>query len=86
MVSIGFKEAGSARGVDAAGRNVTSEQTTQAMKGFLVARGVRLTWQASTLPGVAGYLPLRLELVRELRRHPNVDYLEPAITGTWAGS
>ncbi len=82
-VTVGFKEAGATRGVDATGRNVTSEQTTTAMKQLLLARGITFTWQATMIPAVAGYFPLRLELVRELRQHPNVDYLEPAVTGTF---
>lgn len=80
---VGFKEAGTTRGVDLEGRSVTSDETTQAMKRLLLARGIVFTWQASTLPTVAGHFPLRIELVRELRKHPNVDYLEPAVAGTF---
>lgn len=86
IVMVGFKEAGTARGVDTTGHSVTSEETTLAMKGWLVARGVRFTWQSAQLPSVAGHVPLRLDLVQEIRRHPNVDYLEPRIPGTFDGS
>jgi hypothetical protein len=35
---------------------------------------------------IAGRMPVGLELVRELRHHPNVDYLEPIFPGTrWQG-
>lgn len=82
-VSIGFKEANAARGVDATGRNVTSVETAHAMKRLLLSRGMTFSWQSSGQAAVSGRLPLDLALVAELRRHPNIDYLEPHSYGTW---
>ena len=81
-VSIGFKEAGAVRGVDATGRNLTSDETKHATKQLLLQRGMTFTWQASGIPAVSGRIPLRLRLISDLRRHPNIDYLEPASFGT----
>lgn len=83
LVSIGFKEANAPRGVDATGRNITSEATAHAMKRLLLSRGMTFSWQASRQAAVAGRLPLDLALVAELRRHPNIDYLEPYSFGTY---
>jgi hypothetical protein len=82
-VGIGFKEAGMRRGVDPQGRNLTSAETTQSMKAFLLDRGITLIFQGGKMPAVGGRMPLRLELVTELRRHPNIDYVEPDIPGTF---
>lgn len=82
-VFVGFKEAGTNRGVDTLGNNLTSEVTTQAMMQLLRDRGMAISWRSKYIPAVAGVLPLRLELIAEIRRHPNVDYLEPSPPGTF---
>jgi hypothetical protein len=55
------------------------------MKSFLTGRGVEIQWEGRDLPHVSGWMPARLALVRELRRHPNVDYLEPVFPGAYTG-
>ncbi len=79
-VSIGFKESHAPRGVDETGRNATSGETSHAMKRLLLSRGMVFSWQTDN--HVSGRLPLSLKLVSELRRHPNIDYLEPYTSGT----
>lgn len=81
-VFVGFKEAQAARGVDAQGRSLTTQETVTRMKQYLIERGITVEW-AADLPHVTGTMPPRLELVRELRDHPNVDYLEPVFPGSW---
>ncbi len=84
-VSIGFKEADQRVGVDPRGRVLTTDETAHAMKRLLLARGMTFSWQASRIPAVSGSLPLSAELLRELRRHPNIDYIEPATSASvWA--
>ncbi len=83
-MSIGFKESNASAGVDAAGRNLTSDATTQRMRQFVSLRGVSVAWYASSFPAIAGRIPLQLALVAELRRHPNIDYLEPEGVGTFS--
>jgi hypothetical protein len=82
-VFVGFKEEGPARGVDPQGRNLTTAETVNRMKRYLVERGVTIEWQGGDLPHVSARMPTHLQLVRELRRHPNVDYLEPIFPGTF---
>ena len=81
LVSIGFKESNAPRGVDETGRNVTSAETSHAMKRLLLSRGMVFSWQTNN--HVSGRMPLSLKLVSELRRHPNIDYLEPYTFGTY---
>lgn len=83
-VSVGFKETGATYGVDPKGQNVTSDETTHAMKRLLLERGMDVRWQSVFIPAVSGRIPLRPELLAELRRHPNIDYIEPDVGGTWA--
>lgn len=82
-VFVGFKEEGAARGVDAVGRSLTSAETVSRMKRFLTERGVRLEWASSDLPHVSARMDARLDLVVEIRHHPNVDNLEPIFPGTY---
>lgn len=84
-VSIGFKEAEAARGVDEQGRVLTAPGTVARMKAYLVNLGVALELEYELLPAVVARMPARQELVAELRSHPNVDYLEPAFPGTRSG-
>lgn len=83
-VSIGFKETGSGYGVDPQGRNVTSDETVATMRQLILSRGVEVSYDFKFIPAVIGRIPLSPALVAELRRHPNVDYLEPDVGGTWA--
>lgn len=85
QVFVGFKEAGSARGVDELGRSLTSEATSQATKRMLLGVGMTFTWQASTIPAVAGTIPLDRKLLALLRAHSNVDYIEPVTSGSFPG-
>lgn len=80
-VFVGFKEAGAVRGVDPQGRNLTQASTVERMHAFLAERGIVLEFTYD-LPGVSARMPARLDLVEELRRHANVDYLEPIFPGT----
>ena len=82
-VFVGFKEAGAVRGVDPQGANLTSSETVSQMTRYLVDRGVTLEWQSANLPHVSGRMAPRLDLVRELRRHRNIDYLEPIFPGSF---
>lgn len=84
-VSIGFKESGTAYGVDPDGRNVTTAETTIAMTQLVIERGVEVSYQFNRLPAVIGRIPLNAKLIGDLRRHPNVDYLEPDTFGTFSG-
>jgi len=81
-VFVGFKEAAAARGVDSQGRSLTTQETVTRMKQYLLERGFSVEW-AADLPHVTGRMSPRLELVGELRDHPNVDYLEPIFPGIW---
>ena len=81
-VFVGFKEEGSIRGVDPQGRSLTSAETVARMKSHLVEREITIEWAGIDLPHVSARMTARLELVTELRRHPNVDYLEPIFPGT----
>jgi hypothetical protein len=80
-VFIGFREAGQSRGVDERGRVLTSAETVARMRQLVRERGVVIEHEYD-LPAIAGRMPVGLELVRELRHHPNVDYLEPIFPGT----
>jgi hypothetical protein len=81
-VFIGFREAGQSRGVDEWGRVLTSAGTVARMRQLVRERGVVIEHEYDLIPAVAGRMPVGLELVRELRHHPNVDYLEPIFPGT----
>jgi hypothetical protein len=80
-VFIGFKEAGSERGVDDKGVVLTTPETVAQMTSLLHDLNVIIE-HAYNLPVVAGWMPVSLELVRTLRYHPSVDYLEPIFPGT----
>ena len=84
-VMIGFREAGALRGVSVTGQNVTRPETRARMTALLQEAGVQIRWQAQHTPAVAGVMPLDRALVTALRRHPNVDYLEPVGRGTLLG-
>jgi hypothetical protein len=83
-VMVGFKEAGTVRGVDPQGRSLTTTETVSRMKQFLSDRGITIEWEGTDLPHVSARMPPSLDLVRELRGHPNVDYLEPNVPGSYA--
>ncbi len=85
VVMIGFKEAGTVRGVDPRGLNLTSDTTRQSGIRLLLARGVTVSHQFVTIPGVVAVMPLNLSLLSELRAHPNVDYIEPNSVGRFTG-
>jgi hypothetical protein len=80
-VLIGFKEAGAARGVDEKGAALTSAATVASMKAFLHELKVVVDYEYD-LPAIAARIQPSLELIRLLRHHPNVDYLEPNFPGT----
>lgn len=82
-VAMGFKEAGAMRGVDERGTNLTSEATTIRMQQFVLQRGFVVTWLPTRQPAMVGRIPLDLALISELRRHPNVDYLEADLPGVY---
>jgi hypothetical protein len=80
-VFIGFKEAGTVRGVDGTGRNLTSDATVDAMVQYLTDNGVTISNVALGMPYVSGTMPWSGSLVRKIRSHRNVDYLEPIFPG-----
>jgi len=80
-VSVGFKEQWQVRGVDPYGKNLTSDATTQRMKDWLRGKGLRFEFEFIDIPSVVTTMPAELGLVREIRHHPNVDYLEPIFPG-----
>ena len=81
-VFVGFKEEGAVRGVAPQGHSLTSAETVARMKSHLVEREITIDWAGIDLPHVSARMAARLELITELRRHPNVDYLEPIFPGT----
>ena len=81
-VFVGFKEEGAARGVDPQGRSLTSPETFARMKAYLTDRAISIEWAGIDLPHVTARMPAQVELVAELRSHPNVDYVEPIFPGT----
>ena len=83
-VLIGFKEANASRGVDDRGAVLTSAATISTMKQYLVDHDVQITWEGLSLPAVAATMDWSFTEVAALRRHPNIDYLEPVFSGNWA--
>jgi hypothetical protein len=81
-VGIGFKEARAPRLIGPRGPDAVSPEVVRRMKAYLRSRGVRITREDQLIPAVVATMPARLQLVRELRWHPNVDYLEPVVMGT----
>lgn len=79
-VSIGFKEADAPLGIDESGRPKASAETKEAMQRYLLRRGMTFSY-ISPRHGVAGRMPLSRALLSELRRHPNIDYVEPEASG-----
>lgn len=84
-VFVGFKEASAPRGVDSFGVNLTSPATVASMKQYLLDRGFTFEWVSSDLPHGSGRIPLSQRLVSEVRRHSNIDYLEPIFPGVFLG-
>lgn len=80
--TLGFKEVGQSRGVDASGRVLVSPATVERMKAYIRSQGLTITYEYD-MPAVAAQVPLDLAVVTRLRSHPNVDYLEPIIPGTY---
>lgn len=81
-VFLGFKEADASRGVDEQGRSITSAETVARMKSYVLERGFSMEHEYQLIPTVAGRIPTSLELVSELRSHPNVDTVEPIFPGS----
>jgi len=84
-VFVGFKEASATRGVDQYGHNLTSAETISRTKRYLIDRGFTFEWESSDLPHASARMPLSRELVSEMRRHSNIDYLEPIFPGIYLG-
>jgi hypothetical protein len=82
-VFIGFKEAERATGVDAQGNSLTSAETVGAMTQWIQEQGVTILREFILLPGAACSMPPDADLVRAIRGHANIDYLEPDVTGTF---
>ena len=80
-VFLGFKEADASRGVDEQGRSITSAETVARMKSYVLERGFTVEHEYQLIPTVAGRIPTRLDLVTELRSHPNIDNIEPLFPG-----
>jgi len=81
-VFIRFKEARAPRLIGPRGPTAVSPEVIASMKAYLRGRGIRITREYQLEPAVVvATMPARLRLVRELRWHPNVDYLEPIQLG-----
>ena len=85
-VGIGFKEAEAARGLDEDGRSTTSDSTVVRMKQWLRDQGIVITWESVLIPSVAATMQPEETLVSRVRHHPNIDYLEPVLPGSYAAS
>jgi hypothetical protein len=82
---IGFKESGQIRGVDEQGHVLTTSQTIRRMKDYLREQGISIETEFDLIPAVAARLPLTGDvagLVLRLRMNPNIDYVEPILSGT----
>lgn len=77
IVMVGFKEAEAEAGVDDEGRSTTSKETVERMKEWIQEQGGTITREWSLTPGVTATMRGEPELVGVIRRHPNIDYLEP---------
>lgn len=84
IVFIGFKEADALRGVDEHGQVLCSEETEASMKAWLREQGIEITREPVFLPAVLARMPAKLEIVKRVRHHPNVDYLEPNTAGEYS--
>ena len=84
--TVGFKEAGQARGVDPKGQVLVHADTVQRMVRELVARGFTIVDQFQLIPAVVVTMPpgdanAVLDAVAALLRHPNIDYVEANTQG-----
>lgn len=86
IVGIGFREADADRGVDENGRVLCSEETEAEMKAWLVEQGISIEREPLYLPAVWATMPADLDLVRQIRYHPNVDYMFPNTTGEYVST
>lgn len=81
IVMIGFKEAGTDGGVDDRGRNLVSAETSERMTEWLRQLGVVIVDEWILTPGVTGTLIPDPALVRQIREHENIDYVNPSGPG-----
>ena len=83
---IGFKEAGAVEGVGDKAVSLTSPETVARMTQWVTEQGIKVVQETKDLPIVVVEMPAELPLVRTVRHHPNVDYLEPATWGELTSS
>jgi hypothetical protein len=81
---IGFKEAGTARGVDEKGRVLVSPETVNRMRQYVASQGITVEYASTLIPSVVARLRADGALVARLLAHPNIVYVEPIFPGTWA--
>ena len=53
---------------------------------YLLDRQIELEWAARLLPSVVARMSSEIDLIKEIRPHPNVDYLEPIFPGEFLES
>lgn len=84
-VAVGFKDPEALGGVDDRGRVLASAGAVTEGKAFLRAMGLEFDHEFEPVPAVSLTLPpTLLEQVPTIRSNPQVDYIEPVVTGTRA--
>jgi subtilisin len=78
-VTIGFKDVNARQGVDDMGRSLVTRNQVRSAIDALKAIGVGVRYEFKRLPSIAA--TVSGELAASLRRHPLVDFVEPAIAG-----
>jgi hypothetical protein len=86
IAAIGFKEAGTPRGVDPQGRVLTNDETVIRMIAYLHTRGVQIQQRFHILPAVVAHMDATPALVAGLLAHPNIDYVEVGLVGSYGSA
>lgn len=84
VVSIGFKDAGSRRGVGERGEVLASDTAVATARAFLRDLGVTIVYEFALIPAVIAKIDP--SLAPTIRRQPNVDYVEASTPGTFGTS
>lgn len=78
-VFIGFKDPGTAMGVDERGRVRTTGASVALAKEHLLALGIQITFEFVDMPTVVAQMPAAL--LSQVRHHPLIEYVEPIFPG-----
>lgn len=78
-VFIGFKDPGTAMGVDERGRVRTTAASVALAKEQLLALGIQISFEFIDMPTVVARMPAAL--LSEVRQHPLIEYVEPIFPG-----